>query len=345
MNGRIGYIDLMKGLGIMYVMMMHAGLFSELRLTNGFVSTWEVGCMPMFFFLSGVFFRNCSGFREFALRKFHSLLIPHLFFGLVCGLILTAIPFSGHSLREAATLSTWKTYALCSPNGFWFLRALFCGSVMLYGLHKLAGDKLWRTLSVSALVVAVHYIVFMSVGDMDVSGRGVVATWTRAVVQGAVQLPFLWLGYLVGRCGALRVERTRKTLAAASATAVAALVTSLFVPFYDASWHVPGFEGGWFYTMPTSLLSIFFVWSASFVLDYLPYVSYLGRYSLIVLCTHFPFLRALHKMFEISHMHAFIVVAVCTPLIIYVCVHRLPWVCAQKPFPELFRIKFSRVEP
>lgn len=73
---RIEFIDLAKGICILLVVFSHAGEDYGNRFDPALTSFR----MPLYFVLSGLFFKEYSGFAEFLVRKTNKLLIPFLFF-------------------------------------------------------------------------------------------------------------------------------------------------------------------------------------------------------------------------------------------------------------------------
>lgn len=76
-NKRIDFVDLTKGICIILVVMAHIdGAFAK------FDESSMISCfrMPLYFFISGIFFKSYEGFAGFLIRKINKLLIPFTFF-------------------------------------------------------------------------------------------------------------------------------------------------------------------------------------------------------------------------------------------------------------------------
>ena len=63
---RIDFVDLTKGVCIILVVMAHVGGAFEQLDTNSMLSCFR---MPLYFFISGVFFKSYEGLLGFILRK------------------------------------------------------------------------------------------------------------------------------------------------------------------------------------------------------------------------------------------------------------------------------------
>ena len=75
---RIQYIDLAKGLCITLLVLYHVFIHQDdVPQVN---RTLMVFLLPLFFFLSGLFFKEYENFCDFILRRVNKLLIPFAFF-------------------------------------------------------------------------------------------------------------------------------------------------------------------------------------------------------------------------------------------------------------------------
>lgn len=72
---RIDYIDVFRGFGILLMVIDHIGMGYKFSY---FVHAFH---MPMFFFLSGFFFKMPKYGGGFIRKKMRSLLLPYFFFG------------------------------------------------------------------------------------------------------------------------------------------------------------------------------------------------------------------------------------------------------------------------
>ncbi|MBR6489715.1 MAG: acyltransferase family protein, partial [Muribaculaceae bacterium] len=89
---RIAYIDFMKGLCIILVVAFHISTTAFGDRANFMLQQFRI---PMYFFLSGLFFKLYDGFFDFARRKINNIIIPLIFF-----LLLGAVYCFGRNLIE-----------------------------------------------------------------------------------------------------------------------------------------------------------------------------------------------------------------------------------------------------
>lgn len=74
---RIDFVDLTKGVCIILVVMAHiGGAFDQLD-KHSMLSCFR---MPLYFFISGIFFKPYEGLSGFIIRKINKLIIPFIFF-------------------------------------------------------------------------------------------------------------------------------------------------------------------------------------------------------------------------------------------------------------------------
>ena len=76
-SDRLTFIDILKGIGIVFLIMGHMGFGNDFDFyIHGFH-------MPLFFFVSGYLFNIKRTFCEVISRKFKALIIPYASFGMV----------------------------------------------------------------------------------------------------------------------------------------------------------------------------------------------------------------------------------------------------------------------
>lgn len=74
---RIEYIDLMKGICIILIILLHSSVGFHYDYINDMLKNMRI---PLYFCLSGLFFKEYNGFCDFVVRKFNKLIIPYIFF-------------------------------------------------------------------------------------------------------------------------------------------------------------------------------------------------------------------------------------------------------------------------
>lgn len=291
---RIEWIDTAKGICILLVVANHIFTFYDFaHIYEGsyarmgdFLSSFR---MPLYFFLSGLFFKRYGGLRLFMVKKTNKLLIPFLFFYAVFSVALPAlIIHSGSSilnLRDTVPAPALPTLLLdfyhndCQLiNGpLWFLLCLFEVNMVFFAItsicHRLRSVCLLSLLAgFSGLALSYGHIDLPASADTALTcvpffAFGLFTRRKTPILQASALdhylLPCALCGFLFCFAAAGHVEFFRNM-------------------FYGYSWltvYACGCAG---------TLSVMFVAKR---LGHIPVVSYMGRYSIIILCTHILYLK------------------------------------------------------
>lgn len=152
-SGRIQYIDIYRGIGIVLMVLGHVGIW-------GTFDYWIHGFhMPMFFFISGYLYTRHEEFASYLLTKARQLLIPYIFYGLLAYVVLLVVdPATG--LEPLRRLFTVNTSGLAIGSAIWFLTALF----WIYLIYQIV-----ERLPISFYMRTVVYYVLALIGCMEIS--------------------------------------------------------------------------------------------------------------------------------------------------------------------------------
>jgi acyltransferase len=139
---RIEYIDSLKGIGILLVLLGHvSGIPATL---HDVIYSFH---MPLFFIISGFLFSGKAPAYDYVKKKTLRLIIPAWFMGLLCGgpfIILLLLGKIDSTEFLSRLLGTMGGYPVadnnfhCSP--IWFLFAIFWVDVLAMLLFKLLGE-------------------------------------------------------------------------------------------------------------------------------------------------------------------------------------------------------------
>ena len=316
MKQRIEYIDLAKGICILLVVIDHTYLRhffgnKPYPLYSAFIQMR----MPLYFILSGLFFKDyAGGIAEFVLRKVNRILIPDYFF------YFTLYGITGVVL----SLTGYEMGRVCSAQ--WFLICLFEMNVvfvLLYTLTKrLFSRQLVRDVALAILVFCVGTIGY-HVGMLP---------WYFGSVMTC--LPFLWIGYLLNRRISFFQWNIKWWVALPLGMALIYGLNTIRAHefFYRNFFDVPLPQ-----VYATGTIGTLGVLLISRVLKHLPVISYIGRYSIIVLIMHQFWLSALTPLIRLMHLptpwSGFVILASCIALCMGCCwvyIRYIPWFCAQK---------------
>ena len=328
---RIEWIDLAKGICIVLVVFHHVMVNANLDFTlSDALSSFR---MPLYFILSGLFFKLYEGFVDFVKRKVNKLLIPFLFFLVTTSIIPFWITHQGNSLVYFFNEHNGPVYNF----SIWFLLCLFEINILFYLIQWVAGIVTQRfqtplVLFVSALLGCVG--LFLASREM----------WIPLYIGTTMTaLPYVVFGWWLRRHTHFLSSPANVKLDIPLIVICALIVVFLSVHVtysYNkipreglATAHLCGIAG----TMMVLLVAK--------IIKQIPCVSFWGRYSIIILCTHqlviFALSPALGGVLPEGWGRALLVFAltlfVCHFLIIFMKKF-LPHVTAQKDVIKVQRV-------
>lgn len=147
-QSRIDYIDLLRAAGIILMIMGHIG-FGDL-----FAKWIHIFHMPMFFIISGYFYRD----QKIGLvlkKRAKTLLIPYLFFGIM-HILINSILTGNFSIHDLYLLFWDNTEGAGIPiaGALWFLTASFFAEILFRAVQKISKSDTVTTLAAAALSLA-----------------------------------------------------------------------------------------------------------------------------------------------------------------------------------------------
>lgn len=331
---RIEFIDLAKGIAILLVVYLHC--CSPSTQTPLDVSLKALR-MPLYFTLSGVFFSTYGSFFNLIKKKTNKMIIPFVFFLIISYIIQWIIDYHG---TGSVTLSFTDNFTLSrrwwnNPNwpniALWFLVSLFWANCIFY----------FTTNSTKSLVrqcLCVFLIGFTGV---------LLGFWGKRlplyIDSAFTALPYFFLGYLL---------RTTKLLyGAVSKKEIVILIICLFALFIvsNMSWSFIDFKRNMIMGNPLVALTlpIFAVTGILLLcklIKRLPGISFIGRYSIVVLGFHYPvicILKSFWPIGEYSNIIVFLMTLALMPLAIQLCINKIPYFVAQKDLISINKLPVS----
>lgn len=301
--------------------------------------------MPLYFLLSGLFFKTYGGFADFSLRKVNKLLVPLIFFNAIyIAIRLVLLTITGFGDKS------WFEYM--SPT--WFLIALFSLNVIFYLLFIISNSLFQSSKSKMVGLFFLSLITGLSglaIGETDKPLSYFCCSLTVT--------PFFFLGYFLKNATDYFYQ---KSVSAKDIGYLLLLVLlSLTVLFFRSSDGITklgfatnnvlmpsvvyyfGSVGVLTILVLSKILYHYFQFSKSFV------VSYVGRYSVVVLCTHYIILFAFHSIMKSMNIDVMLrrgiiftsIIVLEYFVVIPLCVKYLPKFCAQEDLIPLSILKKS----
>ena len=318
---RIEFIDLAKGVCILMVVMGHCGFPID-------IPGWEIVRMPLYFILSGLFFKDYGGWSKFLIQKTNKIFIPFLFFYLLgnVGYYLIQWIAPQFLITDAKGVFDVFNNRQFFNGPIWFLLALFWCNII------------FCTISLYIKSESIRIILVCFLGFVGWHLGNVLHVFVPLFFDVALTaLPFFAFGYYLKRTLILFPNKYDKynIFFALLFWSISLMLTQ--TTHFRLSLHYNGLEGWSTYIISiTSVMSILFLCK---IIKRLPFISYFGRYSIIPLCLHHLIYRPvkiISASFDISGNELLAVVTIlicwaCIPL----CIKFIPWFTAQKDLIKL----------
>lgn len=148
---RVEYVDIAKGIGITLVVMGHNDFALISPFAHKLIYSFH---MPMFFFMSGMFFKPDIPFWTFVRQRFNRVLRPFLF--MILFIFFTSISFSKVSILEAGRRLVKSMYGSGQYLDWvqlWFLPHLFVAGLFAYLFVRAIRQRLLFRLRWAILIV------------------------------------------------------------------------------------------------------------------------------------------------------------------------------------------------
>ncbi len=293
---RYAFVDLAKGLCIMLVVWHHVastwGLDTyPLKLP---LSTFR---MPLYFFLSGLFFKSYAGFFDFCLRKVNKLLIPFVFFFITTSCILAFILAHFH-LRPNPGCGVWISFFWQEqfPNfPIWFLLGLFWTNLIFYGIYLVA-KRLPPKFSNGGLVA-----LSLGIGALGFCLGRCNINLPMFIDTAMTAIPYFCAGHFAFRyTGLLKPNKLDKLNIpfALLGFGLVFLLSNSTVSYVENKFQLPFWN-----TYACGLSGALAILLLSKAIGKIPLVSYFGRYSIMILVTHGWVQWAIIKILREFHVH------------------------------------------
>lgn len=290
MSKRIEYIDIAKGIGILLVVMGHNDFSLVSPFFYKFIYAFH---MPLFFFVSGMFFKAELPFLTVLRRRFDTLLKPYLFtIALIYFMTLSFTKVNFDVATSRVIKALYATGMYIDWVQLWFLPHLFALNIfafLFYWLVKRSGLpwSKWVLLIASLIVGWTFLDVFwpftLSILGKNITLFGLPLSIDMILVSGF----FFILGCEVNKTIPGEIFGHPLTLVG---TLAGLLAMVIFLP------QIIDFNTRLFESLPINtleaLLGIAFILAVSKQIEKVPRLSavfrYVGQASLIILIFHVP---------------------------------------------------------
>lgn len=312
MTQRLEYIDQLKGLAMLLVVIGHVIVFCGLGYDNSFIRNITMMNMPLFFFLNGLVISESLSFKGL-LRKTHQLLLPFFSWGIL-------ITFYRNSTFFDFLFNYWK-------YGYWYLLVLlelFMAQMGLNSINQLINTKKRWWIDV-AIFLFVYQVMRFSTRFIPNEINGLIDYW-----QFIGYFPYFFLGGFIKRH--LLIDKMIK-----HSNLLITFFLLLLIPLY-VLWYHERFIGIIQIALPIDIiLLLLMIFSLSdkeyrivsqsegenFVIRMKSQLSKIGKHTLAIYMMQFflfrfidlkrlfPILYEDHNYFAIFFISAFIAILIC----------------------------------
>lgn len=324
---RIEFIDLAKGICILLVLAVH--IIPEFGKRYDVLTCLR---MPLYFCLSGMFFKDYGGYKNLLIKKVDKLLLPFFAWYLISYMFYYFRVFTLGKASEYFQILDFFIRPYFYNLPLWFLLSLFWGNLLYGFIHKIT--PVWyRQLPL--------VVFFMCIGWLfSYSGY---PNWFF-IGTSMTCLPFFFLGRLLIINSLVRKKNIKMDisigLGCLTLFTVCMLTSdeSLLMSFYNNTLESGGIL--YFYIIAINLILITLL--VCKYINRLPFISFLGRFSIIALVTHELLRNIVNRSIRIIinpdweevyiNMMVMIIVTAMMALVIPLCRKYLPYITAQKEF-------------
>ena len=287
-NKRLYYLDMAKGVGIFLVILGH------IEYLDPDIKRWISSFhMPLFFVVGGIlaYIKEASStlFREQWIRRAKGILVPYVSFSLI---MLTMRTFEYVVQPERITGRDLIKEMIESVTGYglytlWFLPAYFLASILFSLLCRFLKNKSYTEFWLGFLIFFLAGFGLIMTSVLHLTEYPVTVgtlVWYAAMdilivlIRTLIILPFFWLGRLYGKTGA-------KKKSMLFLTGILLLGIGIFL-----SGQLQVMDLHYLFISPLHYVAAAFSCAGLLnLLQAMPVlrtISYLGRNSLIIMCTH-----------------------------------------------------------
>lgn len=192
---RLDYIDLLRGIGILLVVIGHH--ISEAEGLVVWIFSFHV---PLFFIITGYLsgYKNdkCEDIKGLIISKAKSLMYPYITFSvinIIWYVVFYIITPIGGQPKETLTEVLLKTVTTSGYHAMWFLPALFVATILFNLINK---AKASHFIHITVLIFGCVVCVWIRQAELE---HSVVWYILNYVSRSAVATSFIYIGFLIGK--------------------------------------------------------------------------------------------------------------------------------------------------
>lgn len=327
---RVEFFDLAKGFCILLVVLFHITEYYEIEMpASDMIKSMR---LPLYFFLSGCFFKTYNGILDFLARKTNKLLIPFFFWFILTSLLIPLI-FTRFELPLFSEVHSVKTvltgfYHGKFPNSaIWFLLCLFWVNVMFY-LISIIAKEFKNTFAVIMGLSVLAGLMGVTLGTFSIR----IPFFIDAAFT---SLPFFIFGYVMYRYSP--IVQPNKYDKWIPLILLVLLTILFFSPHYSLNFNQQVNYHSFLFIYVCGFAGALSVVLLSKWIKKLLFFNYWGRYSIMILVSHWIVYRLVGYALDFCGINIIwccvinllVTMSICS-LLIPLFISFLPHVTAQK---------------
>lgn len=344
MKKRIEYIDLAKGLCILLVISLHIDMGKILYANEQVANFFYAFRMPLYYILSGLFLSiNGGRYTDFVQKKINRLLVPFVFFVILSNIYIYIkhifIHSSFHYVSPLYFLLTESSHEIHNAP-LWFLASLFNTYMIFTFMHYVYQGSAYKIYITS---LGLGYIGYM----LGIHGINVPFYLDTSLTC----VPFVCIGIIIRKTKILAHDGGGNSKLFNIAFSVLCFFIVYILHCGENQFHKNEYNNSYFIVLLAGICGSLGIISLSKTIVKFPVISYIGRYSIIVLGTHNIIINEMDSFVlgffldKIPHpillweITTLIVVIVISCIFIHLFVKYIPYLVAQQDF---VRFTFSK---
>lgn len=281
--------------------------------------------IPLYFFLSGLFFKEYGGFKDFAVRKANKLVVPFIFFAYIPYLFYEFAFYDGPYSAAHYILMLLEPYN--SP--LWFLRSLFITYIIFYSFNRYTKNisQVWKA-TILVIITLGTWFLNNALTPYREEGNLIYIIYRYTNIFPAIMaLPYIYMASELRKAGILSKQfKWWKLLCMFIIFSIIWWLTSTDGIEYKTGKYGPNY----LFLYTSALSGIGTIWCIAYTLKKIFFVSYLGRYSIIVLGTHLPIILPLTYNTTLPNHYIALITLLLMPPVIWLFKKLFPYFTAQK---------------
>ena len=288
---RYEYLDVARGISILLIVLGHTGVIGEFRLN--FIYYINV---PIFFALSGILMeiknrgsKDCGGMGNYLIKRFRNLMIPYAVFSIIYSVIYFVQMRLGYMNGGDFEENIRRAVDFYGESVLWFLPTLFLAELGFLVVRKIAKGISVYLISFLLGVSAAFSVRALPPGGLGIGPIGdILIDLIVLVLRSLVALCFTAFGAFLYKYILSRVDIGKiKIRLLFAVLGIAVLGLSCWITGLGSKVDLRNMElGNEFLYFVQAILGVGGILGISIAIRKFVPLSFFGRNSLIVMCTH-----------------------------------------------------------